>query len=420
MSQSAPTDVKPENARDNAHRVTRAAAAAGAVAGALWAASGLLNWYLVFQRSTVHHEIVDAIAPATFGREAVLGPLGVVTAIVAAVFVAAFTAAFTGVAAGVLQRHRAQPADVPPRPGQPAGRLQTVLAAWLGSVLAATLAAACIAIGQSVQAIPHAFIANGAEWPWPAVVASSYWGAVAGWVPGLVAAAVVHRNPGPRSAPATADRGHLRVVRIVVGVAVASALALGATSFAAESAAWAENHAVQPGIARPSASPPAAAPPATTAAPEPTATATPVPSPEPDDARCTPENGRITVGATEAALGHRALTIYLTNTGGTTCDAFGYPSIAFRAGEGTAANVTVSPGVSYMATDPRAAKVSLAPGATAKAVLSWGAGARLGAEGSISGLSIAGVSGAPGVSFDLALDLADGGTATLTAWQPIG
>lgn len=386
------------------------AVAAGVAAGALWAASGLLNWYLVYRRSTVHHEIVDAVAPATLGRETALVPLGIVTVVVAVVFVATFTAAFCAVVLGHLQRHRAQPTDASP------GRLQTVLAAWLGSVLAATLAAAGIAIGQTAQAIPHAFIANGAEWPWPAVVASSYWGALAGWVPGLVAA-IMPRKAATRASAAPA-RGGTGVVRITAGVAVASAIALGTVSFAAESAAWAENHAIQPGIARPGSPTPAPAP--TAAGPRPTVAATPVPSPEADAARCTPQNGRITVGPTEAALGHRALTMYLTNAGSTTCDAFGYPSIVFSLGEGKAANITVSPGISYMATDPGAARIELAPGATAKAVLSWGAGGRMGATGSVTGLSIAAVSGAPGVSFDVGLDLVGGGTATLTAWQPAG
>jgi hypothetical protein len=371
----------------------------------------------VFQRSTVHHEIVDVLAPATFARQAALGPLGLVTTVVAAVFIATFTAAFTAVTMGVLRGHRDRPADVR------LSRLQIALTAWLGSVLAATFAAFSIAVGQSIQAIPHAFIANGAEWPWPAVVASSYWGAVAGWVPGLVAAALAYRKTERRAernaelnaTQAASARTHVTLLlRVTIGLAVASVVALASVSFAAESAAWAENHAVQPGIARPSSPPPTIS-----AAPEPSATPTPLPAPEQDEARCTAENGRITVGPTEAALGHRALTIYLTNAGGTSCDAFGYPSIVFRVGEGTAASIAISPGISYMATDPGAARIALAPGGTAKAVLSWGAGARPGAEGSVTGLSIAGVAGAPGVSFDLGLDLADGGTATLTAWQPM-
>lgn len=418
MSQPATTDPNPASAYGKGPRPTLGAAlAAGAVAGAVWAASGLLNWYLVFQRSTVHHEIVDVLAPATFARQAALGPLGLVTTVIAAVFIAAFTAAFTAVTIGILRGDRDGPADVR------LSRLQIALTAWFGSVLAATLAAFSIAIGQSIQAIPHAFIANGAEWPWAAVVTSSYWGAVAGWVPGLVAAALAYRktegkterNAERNAAPAAPGRGHLRLVRVMIAVAVASVVALGTASFAAESAAWAENHAVQPGIARPSSPPPTI-----TAAPEPTVTPTPLPAPEQDEARCTPENSRITVGPTEAALGHRALTIYLSNAGGTTCDAFGYPSIVFRVGAGTAASIALSPGISYMAADPGAAKIALTPGATAKAVLSWGAGARLGPDGSVTGLSIAGVAGEPGVSFDLGLDLADDGTATLTAWHPMG
>lgn len=432
MSRMAGTDPRAEYLRSNARRAALAGPiVAGAVAGALWTASGLVNWYLVYRRSTVHHEVVDTIAPATLGREAVLGPLGIVTVVLAAVFVAAFTAAFAAVAIGHLRAYRGQPAGqpagepagepagIPLQEIQPAGRLQMMLVVWLGSVLAATLAAFSIAIGQSIQAIPHAFVANGAEWPWPAVVASSYWGAVAGWVPGAVAATIVHRGRPGRSPWADRGRGPVGLVRVTAGVAVASVLALGAASFAAESAAWAENHAVQPGIARPSPLPPTASAGTRPAASEPTATATPLPRPEPDEARCAPETGRITVGPTEAALGHRALTVYLTNTGSTACDAFGYPSIVFRVGDAAAANITVSPGISYMATDPGAVKVGLAPGATAKAVLSWRAGARTGAEGTVSGLSIADVSGAPGVPFDLALDLTDGDTATLTAWQPV-
>ncbi|POH73538.1 hypothetical protein CVS27_09150 [Arthrobacter glacialis] len=78
-------------------------------------------------------------------------------------------------------------------------------------------------------------------------------------------------------------------------------------------------------------------------------------------------------GRVEAALGHRAMTILLTNTSATRCSVEGYPGVKFFADDGAPIPVTLTHGSSYMFSDPGPAPISLAPGATATAMLAWGA-----------------------------------------------
>lgn len=401
-----------------------AALGAGAAAGALWAASGALNWYLIFVRSTVHAQLVNAVVPATFGRETALDAPGVAVCVAAALLVAAGV----GLSAWLAAHSATVTTESSPRHRWALLFVST----WLGAVLASTVAALAVATGQAAQAIPHAFIANGADWPWVYVVTSAYWGALAGWLPALVAVVVavivarsgqaVHSNHAvqpaagdaatpahpqlqaiPRAIPATA---------IGVGGILVLALVTGGLSFAAESSAWVRNHSVEPGIARPSSPPPSI-----TAAPEPTETVVPLPPPEEDSERCAPDNTLLTIGPEDAALGHRALTIYLTNAGTTACDAFGYPSLTFSSAEGSPLTIAVEPDASTAGQNAGPTKVVLAPGATAKTVLSWRSAGRFDADGAVASLRIAPVSGGYAVPFMLRLDLVDGGNATITAWK---
>lgn len=387
--------------------VVRVGVSAGVVAGALWAASGALNWYLVFVRSTVHGELVNVVVPATFGRETALDAPGVAVCVAAALLVAAGV----GFSAWLAARSAAVTMTVttasPPR--HPWALL--FVSTWLGAVLASTVAALAVAIGQAVQAVPHAFIANGADWPWAYVVQSAYWGALAGWVPALVAVVVARRGA---QAALPLQRRSGPTIGAGVGIVLVLALTAGGLSFAAESAAWARNHAVEPGIARPSSPPPSI-----TAVPQPapTETVAPIPPAEADPNRCTPENSRLTVGPTDAALGQRALSIYLTNAGTTACDAFGFPSLSFSSADGAALDIAVQPTGSASAPAASPPKIVLAPGASAKAVLSWRTAGRLDADGAVASIRIAPVLGGYAAPFTLRLDLVDGGSATLTAWQ---
>ncbi|MHA7270109.1 DUF4232 domain-containing protein [Arthrobacter sp. HLT1-20] len=78
-------------------------------------------------------------------------------------------------------------------------------------------------------------------------------------------------------------------------------------------------------------------------------------------------------GRVEAALGHRAMTLLLTNTSATRCSMEGYPAVKFFADDGAPIPVTLTHGSSYMFSDPGPAPISLAPGGTATARLAWGA-----------------------------------------------
>lgn len=95
------------------------------------------------------------------------------------------------------------------------------------------------------------------------------------------------------------------------------------------------------------------------------------PTPTPSATGC-PDSGLVVdMGPVEAALGHRAVGLTLTNCGGKPVRVDGYPSVQALDEKGDALPVKVNPGSSYMGQDKGPEEVMLAPGKTMRSLLAW-------------------------------------------------
>ncbi|WP_406426294.1 DUF4232 domain-containing protein [Streptomyces sp. NBC_01589] len=79
----------------------------------------------------------------------------------------------------------------------------------------------------------------------------------------------------------------------------------------------------------------------------------------------------VDMGEVQAALGHRAVGLTLTNCGSKPYRVDGYPSVRVLDDEGEPLPVKVNPGSSYMGTDPGPKEVMLKPGQTLHSLLAW-------------------------------------------------
>jgi hypothetical protein len=153
--------------------------------------------------------------------------------------------------------------------------------------------------------------------------------------------------------------------------------------------------------------------------PTPFTTVHPAPTPPPPPPRptCPASGASITVGPVEAALGHRAVTVKLTNCRSTPITVNGYPDIAVLDADRRAMNVTITRGSSYMAIDPGPAKLRLGQGETALAAVSWSNTVEAG-EDKASGayLAVARGKGEHAVVWPAETDLGTTAKLTLTAW----
>ncbi|MCX5139476.1 MULTISPECIES: DUF4232 domain-containing protein [unclassified Streptomyces] len=79
----------------------------------------------------------------------------------------------------------------------------------------------------------------------------------------------------------------------------------------------------------------------------------------------------VSMGPVEAALGHRAVGLTLTNCGDAPHRVDGYPSVQAVDEKGDALPVKVNPGSSYFGADKGPEEVMLAPGKTMRSLLVW-------------------------------------------------
>ena len=156
------------------------------------------------------------------------------------------------------------------------------------------------------------------------------------------------------------------------------------------------------------ASDPAATPPSS---PTPSPTFTP---PEPTTS---PSGLTLRVGQVEAALGHRASVVTLTNDGEQAVTVEGYPEVRVLDADGQDLGVHTEHDSSYMAIDPGPAAVSVAPGEQVLSVISWSStvtdpdAAERGAY-----VVVTAIPGQPQQTFPLDADLGSAGEVSLTAW----
>jgi hypothetical protein len=151
-------------------------------------------------------------------------------------------------------------------------------------------------------------------------------------------------------------------------------------------------------------------PPAT---PVPTGKATGGPIPTPPPKVCPASGAQVTVGPVEAALGHRAVVLTVTNCRPKTLTLNGYPEVAvldyWRKPLGTA----VTHDSSYMAIEP----VRLAEGRTARAVVAWSNTVADGADPQAGQfLTVAARKGEAQAVWPVMTDLGTTGKLEVTAW----
>lgn len=96
------------------------------------------------------------------------------------------------------------------------------------------------------------------------------------------------------------------------------------------------------------------------------------PAPAPTAGADCPSSGVVVeMGEVEAALGHRAVGLTLTNCGSKPYRVDGYPSVRALDDAGDPLPVPVNPGSSYMGSDPGPKEVMLKPGETMRSLLAW-------------------------------------------------
>ncbi|WP_327371913.1 DUF4232 domain-containing protein [Streptomyces sp. NBC_01217] len=96
------------------------------------------------------------------------------------------------------------------------------------------------------------------------------------------------------------------------------------------------------------------------------------PGPTPTARAGCPSSGVVVdMGEVQAALGHRAVGLTLTNCGDKPYRVDGYPSVRALDDAGDPLAVPVNPGSSYMGSDPGPEEVMLKPGEAVQSLLAW-------------------------------------------------
>ncbi|MET9517309.1 DUF4232 domain-containing protein [Streptomyces sp. NPDC002994] len=158
------------------------------------------------------------------------------------------------------------------------------------------------------------------------------------------------------------------------------------------------------------------------------ASAAPAPAPAPPasgspaeaqgPAGCSSGQPEVSMGEVQAALGHRAVGLTLTNCGKDPYQVFGYPSVQARGTDGKVLDVWVKRGSSYMGTDKGPTSVILAPGESVRSLISWTSNPETGRLQQASALEIAPAAGEKARTFPLeGSDVRTVDELTLTAWQ---
>lgn len=280
------------------------------------------------------------------------------------------------------------------------------LALWFVAVATGVLATVPFALSAIITAFPPsraAFILDPAG---SLILQSGYWGLICGWIPALLGS---RRAAAAGPVPAASRRPVVVLAGVVVLALGLSMLTLGAGARAARVAS-AEASAIAEGQTL-------------GAVPDPDVEATPpptiAPGADPDDidpAWCTPEQATPLLGETDAATGHRVLTIEVMNFSDSPCLLDGYPDLAFADADGSAIDVTVSHGGSFMAEDPGAMPIVVPAQGHGVTRIGWNAMATDGELATYT-LFAALYPGLERGSWPITLDIVAGGEVFVTAWS---
>ncbi|WP_197028974.1 DUF4232 domain-containing protein [Blastococcus sp. URHD0036] len=158
--------------------------------------------------------------------------------------------------------------------------------------------------------------------------------------------------------------------------------------------------------------------PTATAAPSPEEAApapagTPVPQPP---ATCSPAGLRITAGPVDAAVGHRAAVLTVTNCGTEPRDVTGYADVAVLDAAGTPMPVAVVHESTYTVIDPGPVPLLLQPGESAVTGISWSATVTDGEIGEGQAVRVAAVPGDTAQVLPMWVDLGTTGEIAVAAW----
>jgi hypothetical protein len=147
----------------------------------------------------------------------------------------------------------------------------------------------------------------------------------------------------------------------------------------------------------------------------PVASPSPVPA-SPIPAACPAPGLSVRAGVVEAALGHRASVLTVSNCGTRPLLLEGYPAIRVLDDRRAPLPVTVLHDSSYMARDPGPAPVTVEPGGQALSVLSWSSTVTYGDRAVGSSVEVIPVPGAAAQTLALDTDLGTTGQLHVTAW----
>ena len=157
------------------------------------------------------------------------------------------------------------------------------------------------------------------------------------------------------------------------------------------------------------------APPPTTPVPTGRATGGPIPTPPPKV--CPASGAQVVVGPVEAALGHRAVVLTVTNCRAETLTLKGYPAVVVLDYWRKPLGTVVAHDSSYMAIDPGPGRLRLGKGQTAVSVVAW---SNTVADGSdpVTGqfLKVAASKGDAQAVWPVVTDLGTTGQLEVTAW----
>ncbi|WP_187645490.1 DUF4232 domain-containing protein [Streptomyces sp. TRM49041] len=156
----------------------------------------------------------------------------------------------------------------------------------------------------------------------------------------------------------------------------------------------------------------------------PSALPSPHPTEAPEPAGPCPESGvRVTLGPTNAAMGLRALTVFLENCGTRPFEVSGYPDVAVLDGRHEELDVTVRRGTGAAGGTARPSTAAVRPGERARASVLW--------RNTVTRVDVPPTSGAylrvapgpgtpaqPVAPHDGPIDLGDTGEVEVAPWVP--
>jgi hypothetical protein len=281
-----------------------------------------------------------------------------------------------------------------------------VLALWFVVLLAAAVAGGLVALGGIAADWPPLRLLDLATPVAPAVATATHWALLWGWIPAALAArALGHAAAAPEGGRA---RWLRPVPAVLFGVLLVAAFPLAQAANRAE--------APEPPVAEPLPEPVVYGSPVVSAAVEDGAPESPNPSDEP---WCSGGDTAFVLGGGDAATGHRAQELRITNTGDADCLLARYPDVAFDDEGGSAMSVLVFRGGTFMTDDPGLEPLTLPPGGSARALLGWNAMAAAG-DVQAGAVLVAPYAGTGREKLPLVLDIVNGGAVAVTAWHADG